>query len=110
MWHSSGRKSVSLLERVNWMFELQSGQIAIGDPVMGMVHYDLSGFSPGLYSLRIGCLVKPKVGSQATKMILDSVYLYVLDASHEEDFTKAFHRLGNECAYNMAEIQKRHSD
>lgn len=98
------------MEGVNGMFELQSERLAIGDPVMGMVHYDLSGSTPGLYSLRSGCLVKPKQGSQGKKVTLDSVYLYVVDASHEEAFTKTFHRLGNACAYNMAEMQKRHAD
>jgi hypothetical protein len=76
------------------MFELQSQQIAIGDPVMGMVRYELTGFTPGLYSLATGCLAKPKHGSQGKEMGLDSVCLYVVGASREDAFTKLFHQFG----------------
>jgi hypothetical protein len=92
------------------MFELQSGRIAIGDPVMGMIHYELHGFMPGLYSLKKGCLVKPKQGDQGKTFSLDSCYLYVVDVSHEGAFTDTFHRFGNACYYNMDQMHQHHSD
>jgi hypothetical protein len=92
------------------MFELKSERIAIGDPCMEMVHYDLSGFIPGLYSLEKGCLIKATSDDQGEKISLDLPCLYVVDASNEEAFKEAFHRFGLACSYNMDEMQKRHSE
>jgi hypothetical protein len=91
------------------MFELQSRRIAVGDPVMGLRKYDVK-LKAGLYSLEKGCLVKAKGFRQESRISLDSVYLYVLDATHEERFTAWFHQMGNACSYNMTEMQNRHRE
>ncbi len=94
-------------------FTLETGSIAIGDPVMGLARYPVS-LPPGCYVLEPGAL-KHVIAADSDEtslplVDLDGPYVYVLDASKCEQFETAFHEVGNECSYMMMEMQNRHQD
>ncbi|WP_222435964.1 hypothetical protein [Rubripirellula tenax] len=88
-------------------FDLVTNEICIGDPVMGLARYDIS-LPPGRYSIGSGALAPPSDGKPLID--LDGPYIYILDASKADAFDRAFHELGNECSYNMMEMEARHAD
>ena len=94
-------------------FTLVTDSICIGAPVMGLARYALS-LTPGHYTLEAGALKRvdgTNVEEDNLSAIdLDGPYLYVVDASKNEQFDEAFHEIGNECSYMMMEMQNRHKE
>jgi|688.fasta_scaffold159125_3 hypothetical protein len=94
-------------------FTLETGSIAIGDPVMGLARYSVS-LPPGRYELEAGALVQVNgidvEKDNAPSINLDGPYIYVLDAAKVQQFEIAFHEIGNECSYMMLEMQNRHHE
>lgn len=88
-------------------FDLTTNAICIGDPVMGLVRYEVS-VPPGRYSIGSGALAPP--GDGQPLIDLDGPYIYILDACKSDAFDHAFHELGNECSYNMMEMEGRHAE
>ncbi len=88
-------------------FDIISDAICIGDPVMGLARYPVT-LPPGRYTLGAGAIVP--AGSGSPLIDLDGPYMYILDASKLEDFERVFHALGNECSYNMMEMETQHDD
>lgn len=94
-------------------FTLETGSVAIGDPVMGLARYSVS-LSPGRYALEMGAL-KQIDGTESEEnrlplIDLDGPCIYILDASKIEQFETAFHEVGKECSYMMMEMQNRHKE
>ena len=89
------------------VFDLKTGNIAIGDPTMGLVQYPLKR-PAGAYSLEKGALSDESSDSDDAPCIsLDSPGIFVMDSSVAEAFTEWYHRVGNECSYMMLTIIER---
>lgn len=76
------------------VFENATGKIAVGDPVMGMVEYDISHLEPGFYKPRPGAFTvanKERAASAGLPLIeCNSVYAIVVDASKREELEADF--------------------
>jgi len=86
-------------------FDVRTDSIAIGDPAMGLVHYALA-VPAGRYRLEAGAL-RAGDDSDATAIRLDGPYLFVVDASAEEEFLRWFHRAFDECGYIIPRVVER---
>jgi hypothetical protein len=75
-------------------FEIKTGSVAIGDPTMGLVNYDL-GLPPGRYRCDPGALRRP-TAKDAQTITLDGPYLFVVDAALTGRFLEWYHRTFNE--------------
>ncbi len=87
-------------------FDTRSGEVAVGDPVMGLVRFRLAG--PGAYALGPGAL-RP-VAEDAEGMSLDGPYVFAVDAVHAEELTRWFHRVGREHNYDVLLVTERLSE
>src|SRR5262245_54291181 len=86
-------------------FDITSGSLAIGDPTMGLVQFDLQ-LPPGRYRCERGSLRSP--GSKDTQTIrLDGPYLFVVDASCCDQFLEWYHRTFDECGYDITRVAMR---
>ena len=86
-------------------FEVRTGSIAIGDPAMGLVVFNL-GLSPGQYRLERGALMDPQ-DHDGRKITLDGPFLFVVDAIAMEGFLKWLHRTFEECQFVIPEVAMR---
>jgi hypothetical protein len=86
-------------------FDVKTGSIAIGDPAMGLVTYDLR-LPPGRYRLNFGALRQP-TANDLQKISLDGPYLFVMDASVVTRFLEWFHRTYEECGYIIPRVEMR---
>ena len=90
-------------------FDLLTGRLAIDDPAMGLATYTLS-FKPGKHRLESSALrlVDGKAKhDQRTLVRLDFPCVFALDRRHVDEFKEWYHRIGNECSYNMLTISER---
>jgi len=78
------------------VFEIRTGKIAVGDPVMGMVEYDVSHLEPGFYKPEPGAFT-PADEEQAKARGLpfincNGVYVVVVDASRRDELAADFEK------------------
>jgi hypothetical protein len=86
-------------------FDIQTGSIAIGDPTMGLVTYDL-GLPPGRYRCDPGALRRP-TPKDAQTISLDGSYLFVVDAVLADKFLGWYNRVFNECGFVIPRVAMR---
>jgi hypothetical protein len=86
-------------------FDINSGSVAIGDPTMDLVTYDLA-LPPGRYRCDPGALRRPTV-TDTLKIRLDGPFLFVVDAALSEKFLEWYHRTGIECNYDILKVAMR---
>ena len=76
------------------VFEIVTGKIAVGDPVMGMVEYDVSQLEPGFYKPRPGAFTlatEEQAEAQGMPRIrCDGVYVIVVDATKQDELVADF--------------------
>ncbi len=86
-------------------FDIKTGSVAIGDPTMGLVTYDL-GLLPGRYRCEPGTLRRPTVEDKQT-INLDGPYLFVIDGALADKFLEWYELTFNECGYDLIKIVMR---
>lgn len=86
-------------------FDIKTGSVAIGDPTMGLVTYDLR-LPAGRYRCDPGALRQPTANDGQT-ICLDGPYLFVVDASLADKFLEWYHRTFNECGCIIPNVAMR---
>jgi hypothetical protein len=86
-------------------FDIQTGSVAIGDPTMGLVTYNLR-LSAGRYRCDPGSLRRP-TEMDAQTITLDGPYLFVVDAALTDRFLEWYHRTLNECGFEIPKVAMR---
>jgi hypothetical protein len=86
-------------------FDVKTGSIAIGDPTMGLVTFDLR-LQPGHYRCDPGLLRQP-TAKDAQTISLDGPYLFVVDAALAERFLEWYNRAFNECGFVIPAVAMR---
>jgi hypothetical protein len=89
-------------------FDVRTGRIAIGDPAMGLVTFDLR-LSPGHYRCNRGALRAPSDPDSQT-IPLDGPFVFIVDAAKTERFLEWFHRTFNECGFVIPNVAMRLSE
>lgn len=104
----NGSKRVDRFRRGSIMerdFDIQTGSIAIGDPTMGLVTFNLR-LPVGRYRCDPGTLRRP-TEKDAQTVTLDGPYLFVVDAALAEKFLKWYHRTLSECGFVIPKLAMR---
>jgi hypothetical protein len=86
-------------------FDIKTGSIAIGDPTMGLVTYDLQ-LPPGRYSCNPGAL-RPRTAKDVQTISLDGSYLFVVDASLSDRFLEWYKSAFNDCGFIIPKVAMR---
>jgi hypothetical protein len=86
-------------------FDIKTGSVAIGDPTVGLVTYELR-LASGRYRCDPGTLRRP-TDDDAQKICLDGPYVFVVDASLADRFLEWYHRAFNECGYMIPNVAMR---
>src|SRR5262245_39912707 len=86
-------------------FDIQTGSVAIGDPTMGLVTYDLR-LAPGRYRCDPGALRRATAKDTQT-ITLDGPYLFVVDAALTDGFLEWYHRTFEECGFVIPKVAMR---
>jgi hypothetical protein len=89
-------------------FDIKTGSVAIGDPTMGLVTYDLR-LSPGRYRCDPGVLRQPTANDKQT-ICLDGPYLFAVDAGLSDKFLEWYRRTFKECGYIIPKLAMRLDD
>jgi len=91
-------------------FQIESTSIAMGCPSMGLVPIEVSQ-EPGLYYFPAGALSKATGPKRDENIIdVDSMVVYVVDATRKGRFDKEYHRLANTVNYDMHKMSKLHAE
>lgn len=86
-------------------FDIQTGSVAIGDPTMGLVTYELC-LPLGHYRCDPGALRVP-TAKDAQTIALDGPYLFVVDAALTDRFLEWYHHTFNECGFVIPRVVMR---
>src|SRR5262249_33753940 len=86
-------------------FDIQTGSIAIGDPAMGMVRFDV-GLPRGRYCCHRGAL-RETTDEDGQAIRLNGPFVFVVDAALVERFLEWFHRTFNECRFVIPKVAMR---
>src|SRR5262245_55259102 len=78
-------------------FDIKTGSLAIGDPTMGLVTFDLQ-LPSGRYRCEPGA-IRPRTARDTKTITLDGPYLFVVDASLADKFLEWYNREFNECGF-----------
>jgi hypothetical protein len=87
-------------------FTVTGSSIYVGDPTIGMVKYAID-LPAGEYTLSKWALVPSKGGDAIDT---ETMVIYVVDSSKGSEFEDAYHQIGNECDYNMMQMEQRHQE
>ncbi len=86
-------------------FDIKTGSVAIGDPTMGLVTYDLR-VPPGRDCCDPGTLRRPTAEDPQT-ICLDGPFLFVVAAALADRFLEWYHQTFNECGFDITKVAMR---
>jgi hypothetical protein len=86
-------------------FDVGTGSIAIGDPAMGLVTFDL-GLLTGRYHCNRGALREP-TDKDTQRIRLDGPFVFIVDSAKKDQFLEWYHRTFRECGFVIPMVAMR---